>query len=304
MEMVAAAKMRKAVEAVLRTRPYANLSWATVLNLSRAASSGNGNGQEPHPLLKTRNEIKKVGIILITSNRGLCGGFNTAVINKVHESIKKYQMLGEKVVIEAEFVLMGKKGAGIHHHGHKIIADFPKLDLASEIAEIVPVAQLLVSEFLAGVYDKVMVAYTDFVSPARQEPRVKQLLPVEIDVEEKYLGVIGEDTRLGLDREFIDKKQDKYLKSDDYTYEYTFEPSPNEVLDEMIPRLIEVQLYQALLESNASEHSARMNAMHQATDAAEDMVSELNLYYNKARQAAITREIAEISAGANALADS
>jgi F-type H+-transporting ATPase subunit gamma len=298
MEMVSAAKMRKAIEAVLKTRTYANLSWATVLNLSQAS---NGDGAELHPLLKKRESIKKVGIILITSNRGLCGGFNTAILNKAHESIKKYQMLGEEVVIEAEFVLMGKKGAGVHHQGHKIVADFPKLDLASEITEITPIAKLLMSEFLVGTYDKIMVAYTDFVSASKQVPRVKQLLPVEIEEDEKFLGVVGGDTRLGIDRDFVDKKQEKYLKTKDFTYEYTFEPSPRDVLDEMIPRLIEVQLFQALLESNASEHSARMAAMHQATDAASDMVKELTLSYNKARQAGITAEIAEISAGANSL---
>jgi len=300
MEMVAASKMRRAVEAVLRTRTYANLSWSTVLNLSQA---NNGNGEETHPLLMNRDNVKRVGIVLITSNRGLCGGFNTAIINKVHESVKKYQMLGEQVVIEAEFVLMGKKGAGIHHHGHKILADFPKLDLASEITEIVPIAKLLISEYLAGTYDKVMVAYTDFVSAGKQVPRVKQLLPVDITTQDEYLGIVGEDTRLKTDKNLVTEKQDKHLKTDTYTYEYTFEPSPKEVLDEMIPRLIEVQLFQALLESNASEHSARMNAMHQATDAANDMVDELTLFYNKARQASITREIAEISAGANALAE-
>ncbi|PIR12883.1 ATP synthase F1 subunit gamma [Candidatus Falkowbacteria bacterium CG11_big_fil_rev_8_21_14_0_20_39_10] len=296
--MVAASKMRKAIEAVLRTRTYANLSWATVLNLSRA---GNGSGEELHPLLKKRDQVRRVGIVLITSNRGLCGGFNMAIINKVHESIKKYHMLGEEVVVEAEFVLMGKKGAGIHHHGHKIIADFPKLDLASEVSEIVPVAQLLVSEFLAGTYDKIMVAYTDYVSASKQVPRVKQLLPVDISTQDEFLGIVGQDSRLGIDKEFIKEKEDEYLKEDKFIYDYTFEPSPNEVLDQMIPRLIEVQLFQALLEANASEHSARMNAMHQATEAAEDMVSELKLFYNKARQAAITAEIAEISAGANAL---
>lgn len=300
MEMVAAAKMRKAVEAVLKTRPYANLSWATILNFSQANGK---NGKDLHPLLAKRENVKRVGIILITSNRGLCGGFNTAVINKVNESIKKYQMLGEEVVIEAEFVLLGKKGEGVHHHGHKIIADFPKLDLASEVTEIVPVAKLLISEYLAGTYDKVMVAYTDFVNAGKQVPRVKQLLPVDISAEEEYLGVVGRDTRLETTKEFLGEKQEKYLSSEKFSYEYTFEPSPEEVLDDLVPRLIEVQLYQALLESNASEHSARMASMHQATDAANDMVSELTLSYNKARQAAITNEIAEISAGANALAE-
>ncbi|RLC38702.1 ATP synthase F1 subunit gamma [Candidatus Falkowbacteria bacterium] len=300
MEMVAAAKMRRAVEAVLQTRTYANLSWEIILNLSQAI---NNKGEGLHPLLSKREKIKKIGIILITTNRGLCGGFNTAIVNKVNESIKKHHRDGEDVIIEAEFVLMGKKGANIHHHhGHKIVAEFPKLDLASEVKEIVPVAKLVVDEYLSGTYDKIMVAYTDYVSTSKQVPRIKQILPVDISTEEKYLGVAGEDTRIGVDHDFIEKKSIKHLTKNEFIYEYTFEPSPFEVLDEMVPRLIEIQLYQALLETNASEHSARMTAMHQATDAANDMVDELTLFYNKARQASITAEIAEISAGANALA--
>jgi len=299
MEMVAASKMRKAIEAVLKTRTYANLSWLTVLNLSQSMK---GDSEALHQLLTPRKEIKKVGIILITSNRGLCGGFNTAIINKVHESIRKYQKIGEQAIVEAEFVLIGKKGAAVHHHGQTVVADFPKLDLASEVNEIVPVASLIIGEYLNGKYDKVMVAYTDFVSSSKQIPRVKQILPIEIEKVDEYLGIVGQDTRVGLDKEFVDEKEEKHLHSGKFQ-EYTFEPSPEEVLDEMLPRLIEIQLYQALLESNASEHSARMAAMHQATEAAGDMVSELTLSFNKARQAAITSEIAEISAGANALAE-
>lgn len=299
MEMVAATKMRKAVEAVLRTRTYANLSWATILNLSKAASN---NGGLSHPLLTKINKAKKIGIILISSNRGLCGSFNTAIISKVNESIKKYHYRGEETVIKAEFILVGKRGVDVHrHHGYKIVAEFPKLDLTSEIKEVVPVAKLIVKEYLKQTYDKIFVAYTDYVSASKQIPRVKQLLPVDINAEDSYLGIVGKDTRLGLDESFVEQKQKKYLHDEKFSYEYIFEPSPTEVLDEMVPRLIEVQLYQALLESNASEHSARMNAMHQATEAANDMVSELTLYYNKARQASITAEIAEISAGANAL---
>lgn len=299
MEMVAAAKMRRAVEAVLKTRTYANLSWLTVLNLSMASKE---NNSAPHRLLAPRKEIKKVGIILITSNRGLCGGFNAAIINKVHESIKKYHLLGEKAEIKAEVVLIGKKGAAIHRRGHEIAADFPKLDLVSEVNEIVPVADLIIGDYLSGKYDKVIAAYTDFVSAIKQTPRVKQILPIEIDKADEYLGIVGQDSRLGLDKEFVSGKEKKYLQKDSFNYEYAFEPSPEEVLDEMLPRLIEIQLYQALLEANASEHSARMSAMHQATQAAGDMVEELTLSYNKARQAGITAEIAEISAGANALA--
>jgi len=298
MEMVAASKMRRAIEQVLKTRTYANLSWETILNLSQTMENKN----EPlHLLLAPRKKVKRVGIVLITSNRGLCGGFNTAIINKVKDSIEKHQALGENIEVEAEFVLMGKKGLGVHKHGHKIVADFVKLDLATESKEVVPVAKIIIDEFLNGYYDKVMVAYTDFVNSLKHIPRVKQILPVDIDLEDEYLGVVGKDSRVGIDKEFLKEKQKKHKSKEGIEYDYIFEPSPKEVLDEMIPRLIEVQLYQALLESNASEHSARMTAMHQATDAAEDLVDELNLYYNKARQAGITSELAEISAGAAAL---
>jgi len=255
----------------------------------------------PHPLLQ-RRPVNKIAIVHITPDRGLCGGFNTAIINKAHESIKKYQMLGKKAVTLTEFVLIGKKGAAIRHRGYAIVADFPKLDLASEVNEIVPVANLIIGDYLSGKYDKVMVAYTDFISASKQAPRVKQILPIAINEADESLGIMGKDTRLGLGKEFLDEKDKRHLQSGKFNYEYTFEPSPEEVLNEMLPRLIEVQLYQALLESNASEHSARMAAMHQATQAAGDMVSELTLSFNKARQASITSEIAEISAGANALA--
>lgn len=299
MEMVSAAKMRKAIEAALRTRTYANLSWATVLNL---AESMQGNNEPWHALLAPKKDIKKVGVVLITSNRGLCGGFNTAIISKVYESIQKHQSAGASA-IATEFILIGKKGAAVVSRGQTVVADFPKLDLTSEVKEIVPAARLMIDDYLKGKYDKVMVAYTDFVSSSKQIPRVKQLLPIEIDKTDQYLGIVGQDPRIGLNKEFIEDKEKKHLQAGKLNFEYTFEPSPAEVLDQMLPRLIEVQLFQALLESNASEHSARMAAMHQATEAAGDMVGELTLSFNKARQAGITSEIAEISAGANALAE-
>lgn len=309
MEMVAAAKMRRAIEGVLKTRTYANLSWGTILNLSRAVKEGE---EGMHPLLTKKDEVKKVGIILFTSNRGLCGGFNTAIINKVHESIKKHHHKGKEVKVEAEFISVGKKGSAVHkYYGYNIAADFPKKDIATEVTEVIPIAKMAIEDYLNGKYDKIMVAYTDFINAAKQVPRVKQLLPVDVTTQDEFLGIVGQDEKIGIDKELVEEKQDKYLSSDPsagsgrgkFTYEYTFEPSPEEVLDEMIPRLIEIQLYQALLESNASEHSARMASMHQATEAAGDMVDELTLFYNKARQAGITSEIAEISAGANALAE-
>ncbi len=292
MEMVAAAKMRKAVEAVLRTRTYANLSWETVLHLSAMA---NGKSEPMHPLLTKRTDTKKIAIILITSNRGMCGGYNSAILGKVKDSINRHPS------VPVEFVLVGKKGAVVYGQNQTVAAEFPKSDLLTDSKEVVPIVNMAIEDFLNGRYDKVFVAYTDFVSPAKQVPRVKQLLPVDIDSTDEYLGIVG-DPKVSVTKEMLSDKSQKHLVPK-AGYEYIFEPSPAEVLDKIIPRLLEVQVYQALLEANASEHSSRMSAMHQATEAATDMVQELTLFYNKARQAGITAEIAEISAGANALLD-
>jgi len=298
MEMVSAAKMRRATEAVLRTRSYANLSWTTILNLTRGA-----NYHELHPLLSPRTEIKKVAIIMFSANRGLCGSFNSALLNKVQDSIDKHQTNSSGDTIENEFVVFGKKGLAVSSRlGHKVVADFIKNDTNAGVADITPIAKMVTKDFLAGRYDKILVAYTDFVNAAVQVPRIKQLLPIDLDAQDDHLGVVGKSAKVGLDKEYVKGKETKYLKDETgFAYDFTYEPSPAEVLDKMIPRLIEVQLFQALLESNASEHSARMATMHQANESAKDLISELTLYYNKARQASITSEIAEIAAGANAL---
>ncbi|MFA5420810.1 MAG: ATP synthase F1 subunit gamma [Patescibacteria group bacterium] len=292
MEMVAASKMRKSVEAVLKTRTYANLAWTTVLNISGSCELG----KNLHPLLNVKPKTNRVGILLISSNRGLCGSFNSNIVNKAVDAIKKH---GD---IETEFILLGKKGLMVNsRYGYKVAAEFDKVDFVSEIKEVTPIAKMLINDFLNNRYDKVFVAYTDFVSPVKQIPRVKQILPVDVNTEDEYLGIVGQDEKIGTTKEYIAEKEAKYLRDNDYKYIFSYEPSSEKVLDQMIPRLVEVQLFQALLESNASEHSIRMASMHQATEAANDIVKELVLFYNKARQAAITSEIAEISAGANAL---
>lgn len=292
MEVVSAAKMRKAVEAVLKTRTYANLSWETVLHLAKLSES---RADSLHPFLTPRSEIKKVAVILITSNRGMCGGYNTAIINKAKDSIRKHNL-------DTDFILVGRKGTIVSRQGYNVAAEFEKSDIITDAKDIYPVIKLALDSYRSGQYDKIFVAYTDFVNPAKQIPRVKQLLPVEIKPDEN-LGVVGSESSVTVTAEMIAEKEKKHLSTDGLVFEYTFEPSPTEVLDLMIPRLLEIQLYQAFLEANASEHSASMTAMHQATEAATDMVNELTLFYNKARQAGITAEIAEISAGANALAE-
>lgn len=294
MELVSTSKMKRAIAAVLATRPYANLSWTTILNLAENMKD------DLHPLLKQkyRRDTKKLGIVIIASNRGLCGGYNDQMIERVANFIKNDK---KEFGIEAEMFLLGKKTHElIYRHNQVAVAEFDKLDFVSGVDEIRPLAKMLIKDFLNKKYDKILVAYTDFVSTLKQVPRIKQLLPVKIHKKDQYLGIVGQDTRLGLDEKFVKEKQEKYLQKDKFQYEYKFEPSPRKVLDSMLPRLIEIQLYQALLESNASEHSARMIAMKNATDAASDMIYDLSLVYNKARQANITREIAEISAGAAA----
>lgn len=293
MEMVAAAKMRKALDAVLKTRTYANLSWETVLRLAKLSQS---KSEPLHKLLVKRKKINRVAIIVITSNRGLCGGFNSALISKIKESIVNHP-------IPTDFILAGKKGASLYNFPNtEVVAEFPKEDILKSIADLGPITKLVSKEYLSRKYDKVLVAYTDFVNAGKQIPRVKQILPVDLSVDE-YLGIISSDSSAGVTQKMISEKGDKHLAIDQGNCEFIFEPSPRAVLDKIIPRLLDVQLFQAFLESNASEHSARMSAMHQATEAAEDMVDELTLFYNKARQAGITAEIAEISAGANALAE-
>ena len=297
MEMVSAAKMRRAIEAVLKTRSYANLSWATILNLTKGADY-----HELHALFNQRPNPKRVAIVLFGANGGLCGSFNSALLNKVQHSITLHETnsLGEN--IEHEIIAVGKKAAAIStRFGHKIVADFPKNDVGAGINDVSPIAKMLIADFLAGKYDKVLVAYTDFISPISQVARVKQLLPLDLDAHDDHLGIVGRNSKVGIDKNFIKNKEEKYLHDSGFDYNYTYEPNPAFILDKMIPRLITVQLLQALLESNASEHSARMAAMHQANEAASDLLGELVLAFNKMRQAGITAEIAEIAAGAAAL---
>jgi len=284
MEMVAAAKMRRSVEAVLRTRTYANLGWATILNISESKDAD----KISHPLLEKRKEVKKALIVLIASNRGLCGGFNSAIINKALASVKKHK-------IPTDFIIIGKRGISIaSRFGQNIISEFEKNDSSLIMTDVVAPAKMIINDFLEKKYDKVLMAYTDFISPAKQVPRMRQILPVDIANEDEYLGVVGKSEILKTSKDYIKEKEEKYLSGG---FSFMYEPDADEVLDKILPRMIEVQLFQALLESNASEHSARMAAMNKATSAASDLVDELTLYYNKARQAAITAEIAEISAG-------
>jgi F-type H+-transporting ATPase subunit gamma len=288
MEMVAASKMRKAIEATLATRTYANLSWETLINLM----SGSAN-VSTHPLLVSRKKIKRQAVLVITSNRGLCGGFNTAIVAAVRKATVSQE-------IPTEIILVGKKGNSLANY-YEVVANFPYPEAGLDAATVSPIIKFIIDGFLSERYDRILVAYTDFINAAKLIPHVRQLLPIITEPEDNNLGLVNRESDIKTNQELIKEKQAEHTHRAGYNFEYLFEPAPEIVLEAVVPRLLEVQLYQALLESVASEHSARMSAMHQATQAASDLGVELTLFYNKARQAAITAEIAEITAGVVAL---
>ena len=279
MELVAAAKMRKAVAKVLATRAYADLTWQTVLHLCKKVNT------KSHPFFQERKKIKNVAVVLVSTNRGLCGSFNLQLVKKVVDSIKIHHP-DSRVT---DIISCGTRGRDeVRRHKLNLIADFHKEDITQNSEPIRPIAHLITKDFLAKKYDKVFVAFMDFQSSLKQTPHVKQLLPIVPTI----------DDRLG---HIIHEKDQVEEINIDQVAGFLFEPDAKAVLDAFLPRLIEVQIYQAVLESEASEHSARMFAMRNASDAAGDMIDELTLVYNQARQASITAEIAEIAGGSAAL---
>jgi F-type H+-transporting ATPase subunit gamma len=275
MEMISAVKMRRAVANVLATRSYANLAWQMLTDVAKKTNIN------LHPLLEKR-PLKKAAVALIISNRGLAGGFNSRILVETDGLIKKLKNQG----VEVEVFINGKRGKKIYQQfGHTIAAEFDKMDLTMKVEEVLPLSNMIVNDYTAQKYDEIYLGYTDFVSAIKQTPTIRKLLPLSASSDET-LGEIGEP-----------KTKEAVAAST----EFLFEPDPANVLNVLLPRLVEVQIYQAVLESDASEHSARMMAMRNASDAAEDMIKELNYNFNKARQAAITQEISEIVSGAAAL---
>ena len=269
MEMISAVKMRRAVAHTLATRNYSRLAWEMLLDIAQTTNI------KLHPLLAKR-PVKKIGLIFITSNRGLAGGFSTKLLQEAHEYIKR------ETNAMVDVIVMGKRGRKIYtNFGHTVTHEYEKIDVTTDISEVRSVSKLIIDEYTNKNYDKIVVAYTDFLSAIRQIPKIKQILPLRLDMTQ---AVEQED-------------KTKMLTNT----RFKFEPNTLDVLTTLLPRLIEMQIYQAVLESDASEHSARMMAMRNASDAAKDMIKELNMTFNKARQAAITQEIAEVVGGAAAV---
>lgn len=285
MEMISAVKMRKAIASVLAIRPYAKSAIELLQQLDRAAI------EDGHPLMVER-PVKKELYVIITSNRGLCGAFNAQIIKRLRQTLK------EDTNRERVFVTIGKKGENAVRRilatpGSKgeIIASFPDVLAVPTTVGMRAIAKLIIEEFEMKRVDRVVMIYTDYISMLSQEVKVRALLPVVIkDTKKAMHEMNGTEKSDSVSERFASEKP--VIQS-----EYTVEPSVKKVLWQMIPRLLEMELYHAVLESNASQESARMMAMRNATDAAKDMVSDLTLAYNQLRQQKITQEIAELSAG-------
>ena len=262
MKMVSAAKLKRAQDAVTQMRPYANKLTELLVNLSSTLDSSEGG------IYSENRDLKKVLLVTITSNRGLCGGFNANIIKKA-----KSLMDGEYKGVETDIISIGKKSSeNFDKNGYNVISSHDDLYSDLTFDNTSEIAQKIMHAFTNTEYDKVVLLYNQFKNAATQIVMNEQFLPVESP----------EDTEATVG-------------------DYIFEPNQKEIVENLIPKSLKTQLFKAVLDSHASEHGARMTAMHKATDNAGELKKELTLSYNKARQAAITGEILEIVGGAEAL---
>ena len=266
MEMVAASKMRKAQERMRAARPYSEKIRQLAANLSQA-----NNTEFRHPFLEKRADAKRVGLIVVTTDKGLCGGLNTNVLRMALNQMRQWERDG---VTDLRVTCIGNKGLGfMQRMGAKVVSNVVHLGDTPHLEKLIGPMKVMIDAFEKNEVDAVCVAYTTFVNTMKQEPRIEQLLPLT-----------GE--RLG---------------TPDSTWDYLYEPEAKVVIEDLLVRYVEALIYQAVAENMASEQSARMVAMKSATDNAGNVIKELQLVYNKARQAAITKEISEIVGGAAAV---
>jgi F-type H+-transporting ATPase subunit gamma len=265
MEMVAASKMRKAQERMRQARPYSD----KVRNI--AANLGKANPEYKHAFMKV-NEAKSVGYIVVTTDKGLCGGMNTNILRMVTARLREQQAAG----IDTLAVALGNKGLGfLNRVGAKVVSHVTQLGDTPHLERLIGPVKVLLDAYAEGKLSAVYVAYTKFINNMRQEPVIEQLLPLTTE----------------------------NLKADEGQpgWDYIYEPDAQSVIDDLLLRYLEALVYQAVAENMASEQSARMVAMKAATDNAGNVIAELKLVYNKTRQAAITKELSEIVAGAAAV---
>lgn len=265
MEMVAASKMRKTQERMRASKPYATKIYNVVKHIARA------NSEYRHPFM-TEREIKRVGIIVVTSDRGLCGGLNSNLLRETTRTMKGWQQ-GSK---EIRLCAIGRKGQAFFKRvGGNVIAAIDHLGDKPVMKDLIGSVKVMLDAFYEGEIDALHIVYNEFVNTMTQSPTVKQLLPLPKAEEDT--------TKLG------------------HHWDYIYEPDAKELLDALLERYIEQQVYQAVVENIACEQAAKMIAMKSATDNAGELIKEFQLAYNKARQAAITQELAEIVGGADAI---
>ena len=270
LEAVSASKVRRAIQTVEATRPYATKAWQVLTHV--AAQPGR---DQLHPLLTERTVRKNALAVVITSDRGLAGAYNTNVIRKTAQQFDEYD-------VSVKYIAVGRKGRDLLIRRRKdVIADFSNLPASPKFADVSSIGRLAVDAFLDGEVDEVFLVYTNFHTMARQEVQVQKLLPLELEAEHEHVVL---------------------AQSRGAAPAYIYEPAERDILDEIIPRFTALQVFQAVLESQASEHAARMIAMRNATDNAHELADALQLAYNKVRQQAITNDILDIVGGAEALA--
>jgi F-type H+-transporting ATPase subunit gamma len=266
MEMVAASKMRKAQERMRRARPYAD----KVRNI--AAHLANANPEYQHPFLVDHDTVKAAGLIVVTTDKGLCGGLNTNLLRAVTNKLRELEREGEKILVTA----IGNKGLGFFNRvGAKVVSHVTQLGDTPHLEKLIGPVKVQLDAYTRGEIDRVFLCYTRFINTMKQEAVIEQLLPLSPDR-------LQEDQR-------------------DFAWDYIYEPDAQSVLDELLVRYVEALVYQAVAENMASEQSARMVAMKAASDNAKKVIDDLQLSYNKARQAAITKELSEIVSGAAAV---
>ncbi|HWS22864.1 MAG TPA: ATP synthase F1 subunit gamma [Anaerolineales bacterium] len=273
LQAVSASKVRKAISALMGTRPYATKAWQVLTHVA-----GQPGRDSLHPLLTARSNVGNTLVIVTSGDRGLAGAYNTNLIRFVLKKFSKYPT-------PVSFVAVGRKGRDLLlRRRMKVIAEFSNLPAAPTFQDVSAIGRVAVDEFLNGSVDEVYLVYTDFVNMVKQEPVMKKLLPLEVD---------GGEGRV-----------EDYEHKNGASAAYQYEPEEREILDEIIPRFTSLQVYQAVLESLASEHAARMVAMRNATDNAIELSADLSLLYNKVRQQTITSDMLDIAGGAEALAQS
>jgi F-type H+-transporting ATPase subunit gamma len=266
MEMVAASKMRKAQDRMRHARPYAD----KLRNI--AAHLANANPEYRHPFLVKRDGLKAVGVILVTTDKGLCGGLNTNILRMLTQRMREIEGQGARVQITA----IGNKGLGFMQRiNAKVVSQIVHLGDTPNLEKLIGPVKVQLDAYAKGEIDVVYLAYNRFINTMKQEPVIEQLLPLD----PSHL----QDT------------------SQEYSWDYLYEPDAQTVLDELLLRYAEALIYQGVVENMASEQSARMVAMKSASDNAKKVIGDLQLSYNKARQAAITKELSEIVSGAAAV---